>query len=48
MAGLVFLSVFWALAGDCQRHGVGGFIVQFSFFAYWRCAFGFCLLFAHF
>ena len=29
MAGLVFLLVFWALAGACQRHGVGGFIVQF-------------------
>ena len=24
MAGLVFLLVFWALAGACQRHGVGG------------------------
>ena len=27
MAGLVFLLVFWVLAGACQRHGVGGFIV---------------------
>jgi len=25
MAGLVFLLVFWMLAGACQRHGVGGF-----------------------
>ena len=25
MAGLVFLLVFWVLAGACQRHGVGGF-----------------------
>jgi len=33
MAGLVFLLVFWALAGACQRHGVGDFfIVQFFFF----------------
>ena len=24
MAGLVFLLVFWVLAGACQRHGVGG------------------------
>ena len=29
MAGLVFLLVFWVLASACQRHGVGGFIVQF-------------------
>ena len=28
-AGLVFLLVFWVLAGACQRHGVSGFIVQF-------------------
>ena len=27
MAGLVFLLVFWELAGACQRHGVGGVIV---------------------
>ena len=27
MAGLVFLLVFWALAGACQRHGVGGFLL---------------------
>ena len=26
MAGLVFLLVFWALAGACQRHGVGVFL----------------------
>ena len=26
-AGLVFLLVFWVLAGACQRHGVGGFVV---------------------
>ena len=26
MAGLVFLLVFWVLAGACQRHGVGGFL----------------------
>ena len=33
MAGLVFLLVFWALAGACQRHGVGVFfIVKFFFF----------------
>ena len=25
MAGLIFLLVFWVLAGACQRHGVGGF-----------------------
>ena len=25
MAGLVFLLVFWVLAGACQRHGVSGF-----------------------
>ena len=32
-AGLVFLLVFWVLAGACQRHGVGVFfIVQFFFF----------------
>jgi hypothetical protein len=31
MAGLVFLLVFWVLAGACQRHGVDGrvFIVKF-------------------
>ena len=29
MAGLVFLLVFRVLAGACQRHGVGGFLVQF-------------------
>ena len=29
MAGLVFLLVFWVLAGACQRrHGAGGFVVQ--------------------
>ena len=27
MAGLVFLLVFWVLAGACQRHGVGGFLL---------------------
>ena len=32
MAGLVFLLVFWVLAGACQKYGVGGFIVQFFFF----------------
>ena len=26
MTGLVFLLVFWALAGACQRNGVGGFL----------------------
>ena len=26
MAGLVFLLVFWVLAGAFQRHGVGGFL----------------------
>ena len=26
ITGLVFLLVFWALAGACQRHGVGGFV----------------------
>ena len=31
MAGLVFLLVFWVLAGACQRHGVGEFIVPFLF-----------------
>ena len=30
MACLVFLLVFWVLARACQRHGVGGFIVQFT------------------
>ena len=25
MAGQIFLLVFWALAGACQRHGAGGF-----------------------
>jgi hypothetical protein len=30
MAGLVFLLVFWVLAGACQRHGVGVFFVQFT------------------
>ena len=29
MAGLIFLLVFWALAGACQRHDMGRFIVQF-------------------
>jgi hypothetical protein len=24
MAALVFFLVFWALAGACQKHGVGG------------------------
>ena len=28
MAGLVFLLVFWVLAGACQRHGVGGFLLR--------------------
>ena len=28
MAGLVFLLVFWVLAGTCQRHGVGGFLLR--------------------
>ena len=27
MAGLVFLLVFWVLAGACKRHGVGGFLL---------------------
>ena len=27
MAGLVFLLVFWVLAGACQGHGVGGFLL---------------------
>ena len=27
MPGLVFLLVFWVLAGACQRHGVGGFLL---------------------
>ena len=27
MAGLVFLLVFWVLAGACQRHGVGAFLL---------------------
>ena len=27
MAGLVFLLVFWVLAGACQRHGVGGVLL---------------------
>ena len=26
-AGLVFLLVSWVLAGACQRHGVGGFLL---------------------
>ena len=34
MAGLVMCLVsflaFWVLAGACQRHGVGGFVVQFT------------------
>ena len=30
MAGLVFLLVFWALAGACRRHGVGFFLAQFT------------------
>ena len=30
MAGLVFLLVFWVLAGACQRHGVGGFLLRDS------------------
>ena len=31
MASLVFLLVFWVLAGACQRHGVGVFlIVQYN------------------
>ena len=31
MAGLVFLLVFWVLAGACERHvGVGGFLLQNS------------------
>ena len=29
MAGLVFLLVLWVLEGACQRHGVGGLLVQF-------------------
>ena len=28
MAGLVFLLVFWVLAGACQRHGVGVFLLR--------------------
>jgi hypothetical protein len=27
-AGLVFLLVFWVLAGACQRHGVRGFLLR--------------------
>ena len=27
IAGLVFLLVLWVLAGACQRHGVGGFLL---------------------
>ena len=27
MAGLVLIFGFWVLAGACQRHGVGGFLV---------------------
>ena len=33
MAGLVFLLVFWVLAGACQKYGVGGMLlcnVQFT------------------
>ena len=30
MAGLAFLLIFWALAGACQRHGVGG-VYRLSF-----------------
>ena len=30
MAGLVFLLVFWVLAGACQRHGAGRFLVQLT------------------
>ena len=26
-SGLVFLLVFWVLAGACQRNGVGGFLL---------------------
>jgi hypothetical protein len=28
MAGLVLFLVFWMLAGACQRHGVGGFLLR--------------------
>ena len=35
IAGLVFLLVFWVLAGACQRYGVGGFIVQFIIITAW-------------
>ena len=34
MAGLVFLLVFWVLAGACQRHGVGGFLLRNSSSSY--------------
>jgi len=30
MAGVVFLWVFWGLAGACQWNGVGGLIAQFT------------------
>ena len=30
MAGLVFIFGFWTLAGACQRHGAGGFVVLFT------------------
>ena len=32
MAGLVFLLVFWVLAGACQRHGVGPGVGGFLLF----------------
>jgi hypothetical protein len=35
MAGLVFLLVFWVLAGACQRHGVGGFLLCNTATALW-------------
>ena len=35
MAGLVFLLVFWVLAGACQRHGVGVFFIVQFFFLLW-------------
>jgi hypothetical protein len=28
-------AVFWVLAGACQRHGAGGFVVQFTSIMVW-------------
>jgi len=42
MAGLVFLLGFWVLAGACQRHGVGRFLLcnssSSSSVAWWPAA----------